>query len=623
MKLSIRTSRITIAGVAALSLMVNVLHLSPAQASEIKVKIAFQGPLSGPEAEIGLGQLQALKYMVTKFNLQTKGIFKVEVVEVDDQGDPLIAATLAPKIADDQSIVALVGPSYSGATKASLPFYKAKSLPLISPSATNPTLTDPTSSYFGAPVFHRVVQGDKEQAIALARVAQEGITNSKTYLVTDDQLWPGFKDKFLASGISLVGNQEVLAASENYAQLVADVLSKKATAVVLTGYLPTTVKIITQLREGGYKNRIVLSDASYASDYAAQLFGKYAEGLIFTTSMASPKALPAELQFDYKNTVGNSVPLYAVPALEASRVFLNCIAKGNTSRKAILDCVGKYSGKTLLGEEISFDVYGDMVGPSFPTVIIKNGNFVVLTSSDLVSSDASSQLQIPSVLSFSFVKKKLEISIDISQGAVPDSTYIIFPTISSKKIFATLKNKTAQISIPLTAAMYGKTLAFQIFSARKGVESKPYAGTIEIPNENSVINTSVSKAPKSPTNLSYTASEKGHGITVEIDTLAISKAANTYLYSQDLGISKKSAVKGLMIGNRAIFKVAISPSLVGKKVSISLYSENSIGVSPVYLTTIQPKPLESSTGNETVACQKASQIRTFEAKSCPPGWFKR
>ena len=96
--------------------------------------------------------------MATKFNQKNKGTLKVEVIEVDDQGDATIAVKLAPLIAEDLSIIALVGPSYSGSTRASLPFYKEKLLPLISPSATNPFLTDPTSPFFGGSVFHRVVQ---------------------------------------------------------------------------------------------------------------------------------------------------------------------------------------------------------------------------------------------------------------------------------------------------------------------------------------------------------------------------------------------------------------------------------------------------------------------------------
>ena len=141
--------------------MTHGIYAQPAIAAEKRIKIAFQGPLSGPEAELGLQQLQAVEYMVTKFNQKNAKKIKVEIVQVDDQGDPAIAVKLAPVIAADSSIIGLVGPSYSGATSASLPFYKEGSLALISPTATNPALTDPTNSRYGAPIFHRVAQTDE------------------------------------------------------------------------------------------------------------------------------------------------------------------------------------------------------------------------------------------------------------------------------------------------------------------------------------------------------------------------------------------------------------------------------------------------------------------------------
>ena len=93
---------------ASLSLT-NGLLVQPAIAAEKLIKIAFQGPLTGPEAAFGLEQLQAVEYMVKKFNQKNSGKTRVEIVEVDDQGDPAIAVKLAPAIAADSSIIGLIG----------------------------------------------------------------------------------------------------------------------------------------------------------------------------------------------------------------------------------------------------------------------------------------------------------------------------------------------------------------------------------------------------------------------------------------------------------------------------------------------------------------------------------
>ena len=598
---------------------------SPANSAERIIKIAFQGPLSGPEAELGLGQLQAVQYMATKFNLKNKGSLKVEVIEVDDEGDPAIAVKLAPLIAADMSIIGMVGPSYSGATRASLPFYKEKLLPLISPSATNPVLTDPSSTSFGGPIFHRVVQMDAQQAAALASLAELGIATPRTFLVSDDQVWLEFEKSFRATGIPLIGSAIAQSSSNDYSSMVQEIIAKKTTSVVLLGYFSSTSKIVFQLRKSGYKNRIVLSDGSVDPQFVKLVGSNLAEGIVATSSFASPTSLPKEIQFDYKNTVGNSVPNYGVPALEATKIYLECINKGNFTRTTILNCINTYSGKNLIGESIGFNTNGDIVGAAFPQLILKNGEWVGLKNSDLIMTSTSSpnQLVTPTVKSFNFIDKRIEIEIDVTKGATPDSIYIQFPEISTKKFFATIKGKSAKLSIPLTNSMFGKAVGFRIVSVLKNLESKPYSSSLEIPAQQSGADIVATKVPNAPKNLVYTRGEKGHGISVEIDVNKISRSSDTYLYSTDLGIKKSDAVKGLTIGSKASFNAPIPSGLIGKKVSISVYSKNALGDGQIFTTTITPQSLESRADSYSVACQKGSQIRTFNSLKCPPGWFTR
>jgi len=616
--------RFVVAASLVVALLVSFVQ-SPANSAERVIKIAFQGPLTGPEAELGLGQLQAVQYMATKFNQRNKGTLKVEVIEVDDQGDPFIAVKLAPLIAEDLSIIALVGPSYSGSTRASLPFYKEKLLPLISPSATNPFLTDPTNPFFGGPVFHRVVQISAKEAVALAGLAELGITNPRTFLVSDDQSWPEFEKSFRDADSSLVGSVVAKSSSSDYSFIVQEIIGRKATAVVLLGYSSSTSKIVTQLRNGGYKNRIVLSDASADPLFGSLVGSNLSEGVVATSTFGAPTSLPKEIQFDYKNTVGNSIPSYGVPALEATKIYLDCISKGSFTRSKILKCVDTYSGKNLMGESISFDTNGDIVGAPFPQLIMKNGVWVGLKNDDLklTSTSSSTQPVTPTVLSFSFISKKIEIEIDLSKGATPDSVYIQLPGISTKKIYAIIKGKTAKLSIPLTSSMFGKALSFRIVSVLKSIESKPYLSSIDIPTQQSGADIVATKVPSAPKNLFYTRTEKGHGITVEVDANKNTRSTDTYLYSTDLGISKSDAVKGLTIGSKSSFQVEIPSGLIGKKILVSVYSKNAIGDSQILPTTITPQSLETSAGSNSAACQKGSQIRTFESLKCPPGWFKR
>lgn len=614
--------RKTISLLVATLLLPTALLAQPAIAAEKLIKIAFQGPLSGPEAAFGLEQLQATEYMVKKFNQKNSGKIKVEIVQVDDQGDPTIAAKIAPLIASDPSIIGLIGPSYSGATSASLPFYKDSSLVMVSPSATNPLLTDPTSPRYSAPVFHRVAQIDNKQAIALVKLATEGFSNPKTYLITDEQDFPNMERSLLNSGLSPIVNVKVSSSSQDYSSTVQDVLLSNPTAVVLTGYYPSTSKIVRQLREAGYKNRIVMSDASLNSEFIRLAGAKNVEGVFLTTTFAPPSSLPLELQFDFKNTTGTEIPEFATTALDAAKIVLECIGKGSSTRITMLNCVRSYKGQSITGETISFDSNGDIVGASFPRVMIKNGKFTQVLASDLNPSLSTVKPITPAIIGFTFAKKKLSISVDISKGITPDSVYLQFPSISSKKIFATIKGKVATFAIPLTKSMYGENLTYKVVSAKKSTESQAYSSSIEIPTENSGAGVEVTRAPNSPKNLLYNFTEKGHGITVEVDVNPSSRAGETYLYSSDLGISKAGKLKGKTVGDKSVFRIDVPASLAGKKLMVNIISTNAIGESKSLTSIIFPKAESSVPGADTVACRKASQVRTFDAGSCPPGWSR-
>ena len=110
--------------------------------------IAFQGILSGATAGLGINESDGVKLAVADWNATKTRKFNVKLITADDQGDPTVAPSVATQINSNHSVVAVIGPSYSGATVASLPVYGPTHMPIISPSATRVsiTLADPTAS---------------------------------------------------------------------------------------------------------------------------------------------------------------------------------------------------------------------------------------------------------------------------------------------------------------------------------------------------------------------------------------------------------------------------------------------------------------------------------------------
>jgi hypothetical protein len=72
--------------------------VAPAANAKARIAtIAFQGPLTGEEAQVGIDELNGVKYAVALFNAKNKGKIQVNIVEVDDQGSGTEAAKVAPE----------------------------------------------------------------------------------------------------------------------------------------------------------------------------------------------------------------------------------------------------------------------------------------------------------------------------------------------------------------------------------------------------------------------------------------------------------------------------------------------------------------------------------------------
>jgi branched-chain amino acid transport system substrate-binding protein len=255
-------------------LIVNVIPVAPAMAVQKNVTIGFQGPLSGPESILGLGQLDAVKFAVHHFNQQFADTFKVNVIEIDDQGDPSIAQKIAPAIASNTNILGLVGPSYSGATIASLPFYIPQNLPIISPSATRISLTDPLQGRVGFPIFHRVTSIEKMQGTALYNLATQGVMTPRVLIVDDfssyavglsNNIRNSVRAQTIVGTDSLVQSKGASSWGTDWASALNRVKSLNVNVVIYTGYFSQAGAFFTFLRSNGYTGILAGGDGVFSN----------------------------------------------------------------------------------------------------------------------------------------------------------------------------------------------------------------------------------------------------------------------------------------------------------------------------------------------------------------------
>ncbi|MGA0208496.1 MAG: ABC transporter substrate-binding protein, partial [Candidatus Nanopelagicales bacterium] len=114
-------------------------------------------PLTGGAASIGQEQLNFAKLAVADFNAANPSA-DYSLVESDTQLDAGQASTQATALIADGGIVGVVGPAGSQEVAAVGPAFAEASMAFVSPSATNPDLTNGDN-----PTFYRVVPTDAVQ----------------------------------------------------------------------------------------------------------------------------------------------------------------------------------------------------------------------------------------------------------------------------------------------------------------------------------------------------------------------------------------------------------------------------------------------------------------------------
>jgi branched-chain amino acid transport system substrate-binding protein len=352
----------------------------PAASAAVKTyTIGYQGPLSGGEASTGIDEQNAVKYAIKLFEAKNKG-FKIKLVSIDDQGDPAGAGTVAPGVASNKNVLGVVGPAYSGATIASLPYYKSVNMALISPSATRVSLTDPTSPDFGGPIFHRVVGKDDLQGPALAKYATAGVKAAKVFVFDDQSAYAvplrGFVEAGLkkVSGASVVGGDSVPNTTTDFSPTIAKIATSGANVVIYTGYYSQAAVFIKQLRDSGSKAVFAGGDGVFNQEFP-KLAGAAAEGSK-VTGVGGLAGVDAKMEADFKKKMGVSSGVYSVESFDAANILLSGIKAGKTTRTAMLAYVKAYKGKSISGNTIKFDANGDISYGLFAGFTTKNGVLV-------------------------------------------------------------------------------------------------------------------------------------------------------------------------------------------------------------------------------------------------------
>ena len=331
--------------------------------------IYFQGAQTGPYAETGINEANGVILAIDKYNASSPKV-KVDYKVIDTQASGAQSPALAQKVVDDECAIGVVGGMYSGETLAAVPIYEGGKVPVISPSATNPALTNKS------PFFHRVVGSGLVQGPALAQIA---IGLKSKLFVVDDATPYG---KGLATIVKknaakiVVGSDGVTEGTTNFSSVVAKVKASKATAVFYGGYYPEAAIFIKALRDNPATAKVafIAGDGVLDGEYI-KLAKKNAEGTYLTAPGQPMEKVAPALAAEYKKKFNRAHGLYTLEAYNAAYVFLQGIKAGKTTREALNSWLGE-AVVNVNGTKISFSATGDPDNIVMNQYTIKNGQMV-------------------------------------------------------------------------------------------------------------------------------------------------------------------------------------------------------------------------------------------------------
>src|SRR5438876_5710343 len=316
------------------------------------LKIAFITPLTGDAGFLGTEQLSWAKYAVK--TLAKRYGLKIQLLAGDTQLDASLASSLAQKYVADPKVVAILGPSTSGAVAATSQTLYAAGLAHISPSAPRTSLTKGANRE-ATPGFFRVVPDDSVQGPTDATYMVDKLKARKVVLIDAQEPYSvGLADAAEATlkkkGVTTI-RLSVSINQSDFSSIVTKVPNDADVVFAPFQQPPKAQTLAQQLLEQGKKAKVFGGDGtndssqfkvpgSYVSNFAPDI-----------TGIAADASLVAGWK---KDNPGKSVGSFGPPSYGAAQIAMNAIklactaGHGTATRAAVFHNVKKVSIKNWI-----------------------------------------------------------------------------------------------------------------------------------------------------------------------------------------------------------------------------------------------------------------------------------
>jgi len=336
-----------------------------AGAANAQLKIGVTGPITGPNAAFGKQLTDGAEQAVADFNA-AGGIMgqKIELSKGDDVSDPKQGVSVANKFVGD-GVKFVVGPFNSGVTIPASEVYAENGVLVITPSATNPKVTE--RGLWN--VFRTCGRDDQQGAVAAEYIAKN-FKDKKVAVVHDKTTYgQGLADEtkkaMNKAGVKEVVYEGVNTGEKDFSALVTKLKNAGVDVVYWGGLHTEGGLIIRQSRDQGLK-AVFMSGDGITSDEFANIGGPGVEGTLMTfppEPRTRPEAAKVMAAYKAKGINPEAYTLYTYAALEVVKQAAEA-AKSLDPKKVAAQIHTGQKFKTVIGE-LSYDKKGDITRPDY------------------------------------------------------------------------------------------------------------------------------------------------------------------------------------------------------------------------------------------------------------------
>ncbi len=302
------------------------------------VAIAMAGALTGPDAALGINIRNGVQLALDKHNAANPGC-QIALRTFDTEGDPQKATAIAPQIIDDAAVIGLIGPAFSGETKATGGVFDQAGL-LTATTATNVTLSEQ-----GWKTFLRSLANDGVQGPSVANYLKNTLSDAKICVVDDSTDYGTGLAKAVRDTLGSVADPacalSVKKGDKDFSAAVTQIKGQSPDSVFYSGYYTEAALLVAQLRDEGFTGRFVSGDASKDPEFVKQA------GSASKDAVLSCPCGPATDSFagDYAAKFGQQPGAFSAEGYDLATILAKGIDSGALTREALLAFARGYDGQ--------------------------------------------------------------------------------------------------------------------------------------------------------------------------------------------------------------------------------------------------------------------------------------